>query len=364
MSSQVTVPLPETLLALAPLRLPNHRRERYVGDDLCVELERLAARDQTLLRDIYGQLTELLFTIVDTTTTEAQKWEGVRGWIERHNLDKIIDEVRELGLASHEHDPGEKLAKAMHDVRGGALSSLLGRLQLFVHLRKQPSTLNVLFVQVRDHLKIMRNAVVGLDEERRNADRRPKAHAMQLMLDKWQESVVGPQWRERPIHLEIDCRYEGPLTECCLESAAIDRIFYNLTNNAARHAADERLEMVVFPVPESGGDCLRFVLSNRVSETDAARLRSLPRPGGTGVALLGPGENLLALFEPEVSSDGSGFGLTVVADFVGGAFGLRDRAQALRERYLGAVLDEQTFRVWFHWPTAHAGLPQKVDDYH
>ncbi len=65
-----------------------------------------------------------------------------------------------------------------------------------------------------------------------------------------------------------------------------------------------------------------------------------------------------------MSSTGSGFGLTVVADFVAGAFGLRDRAEALRERYVGAILDGHTFRVWFHWPMAHEGLPEKLDDYH
>ena len=54
----------------------------------------------------------------------------------------------------------------------------------------------------------------------------------------------------------------------------------------------------------------------------------------------------------------------MVADFVAGAFGLRDRVEALRERYVGAVLDGRTFRVWFHWPLAHDDLPQKLDDYH
>ncbi len=363
-SRQMDSPQPDPLLALAPLRLPNYRRERYSGDDLCVRLDQMAARDQTLLRDLYERLTALLFTIADTSTTDAQKWEQVQGWIDRHDLDKVIDEVRELGQASHERDAGENLAKAMHDVRGGALSSLLGRLQLFGYLRTMPGALNILFVQARDHLKIMRNAVVGLDEERRNADRRPKAHAMKLMLDKWHESVVGPQWHERAIRMEVDCRYEGPLTECCLESAAIDRIFYNLANNASRHTADERLEMVVFPIPEPPGDCLRFVLSNKVNEADTARLLALTRSDGSDSAHLGTGESMFPLFEPEVSSSGSGFGLTVVADFVAGAFGLRNRAEALHERYVGAILEGQTFRVWFHWPMANEDLPTKLDDYH
>ena len=361
------LPPPDAPLALAPLRLPNYRRVRYAADDLYVELDQLAARDQTLLRILYQRLTELLYLIADAATTDAQKWTGVQDWIDRHDLNEIIQEVRELGVASDLQNPEqtkEKMAKAMHDVRGGALSSLLGRLQLLGYFRTLPGALNVLFVQARDHLKIMRSAIVGLDEARRNADRTPKAHAMALMLDKWQESVVGPHWRERPIRLEIDCRYEGALTECCLESAAIDRIFYNLAANACRHAADERLEMVIFPIPEPPGDCLRFVLSNQINEADAAWLHSLARSGGADSIHLGTGESLFALFEPEVSSSGSGFGLTVVADFVAGAFGLHDRAEALRERYVGAILEGQTFRVWFHWPMAHDNLPLKLDDYH
>ena len=342
----------------------NFRRERYIADDQCVRLEQLAARDQTVLRGLYHRLTELLGTIAAASTTDAQKWDGVQAWIDRHDLDAFIDEVRGLGLASYEQDPGETLAKAMHDVRGGALSSLLGRLQLFGRVRATSADLNVLFVQARDHLKIMRSAMVGLDEPRRHADRKPKAHAMRLMLEKWHEAVVGPPRGERPLRMHIDCQYEGPLTECCLESAAIDRIFYNLAANAARHATDGQLEMAIFPVPEPPGDCLRFVLSNRVGEADAAWLRALAQTDGADSTHLGTGQSLFALFEPKLSSTGSGFGLTVAADFVAGAFGLRDRGEALRERYVGAILDGQTFRVWFHWPMAHLDQPQKLDDYH
>ena len=155
------------------------------------------------------------------------------------------------------------------------------------------------------------------------------------------------------------------MTECCLESAAIDRIFYNLANNACRHAATDRLDMVVFPIPDAAGECLRFVLSNEVNDRDAAYLRSITEGSlAAPEAAKGQGTTLIPLFTPKVSTTGSGFGLTVVADFVAGAFGLRDRTQALRERYVGAVLEGNTFRIWFHWPVGNAGLPPKSDDYH
>ena len=357
-------PVAESLLSLAPLHLPNHRRVRYDGDDLCVSLGQLAARDQTLLGKLYATLSELLYAIANPSTSDAQKWQDVVRWALPQALDRLIDDVRELGSASHAEGSNEQIAKAIHDVRGGSLSALLGRLQLLTRLPRNEKELTTLFVLTRDHLKIMRNALVGLDDPRREADRTPKSHAMSLMLEKWHDSIVGPKWHERPIRMNVDCRYEGALTECCLESAAIDRIFYNLATNACRHAMGERIDMAVFPLPESSSECLRFVLSNEVSEADAAGLKAMERGDGADSVDRGRGVSLLALFEPEVSSTGSGFGLTVVAEFVAGAFGLRDRAHALRERYVGAILDGRTFRVWFHWPAASSAHPQKLDDFH
>ena len=358
------LPVAASLLALSPRHLSNHRKVRYQGGDLCMAIGELTARDQTLLRRLYEVLTELLFVIADLSTDDDQKWRDVTLWLERHSLDALIDEVRELGITSHEQMPGEGLAKAMHDVRGGALSSLLGRLQMINRLPHVEKELKLLFVLTRDHLKIMRSAVTGLDEERRQADLRPKTHDMRLILEKWHDSAVGPNWRERPLRMQVDCRYEGPLTECCLESAAIDRTFYNLAVNAARHSVGEQIEMAIFPVPERSGECLRFVLSNEVSEPQAAYLQSLIDHGGADSVDRGSKESIFALFNPAVSSTGSGFGLAVVAEFVADAFGLRNAQVALRERYVGAILDGQTFRVWFHWPMAHEGLPHKLDDYH
>ena len=357
-------PIAEALLALAPLRLPNLRKTRYQGDDLCVVLEGLTAQDQASIRWLYQALSELLFSIADLSTDDDRKWQDVTRWLEQYPLDTLIERARELGTSSHEQHSSEALARAMHDIRGGALSSLLGRLELIERLPHVEKQLRTLFVLTRDHLKIMRNAVTGLDDTRRDADRKPKAHAMQLMLDKWHDSVVGPNWQERPVRMSVDCRYEGPLTECCLESAAIDRIFYNLAANAARYSAGEQIEMTVFPVPNAAGECLRFVLCNEVSERQAGYLQSLVDHRGADSVDRGSEASLFALFDPAVSSTGSGLGLAVVAEFVAAAFGLRNPGVALRERYVGAVLDGLTFRVWFHWPTAHEGLPQKLDDYH
>ena len=357
-------PVAAALLDLAPLRMPQRRNTRYDGDQLCIALEGLAARDQTLLRDLYKVLSQLLYDIADERTSDAEKWVAVKRWTQQHDLDALFRDIRELGHASRERTTSEEVAMAMHDVRGGALNALLGRLQLLERLPRDETQLRTLFVLARDHLKIMRNAITGLDEARRRADTRPKAHNMKLMVEKWHDSIIGPKWRERPVRMVVDCRYEGALTECCLESAAVDRIFYNLANNASRHAVGDHVEMTIFPVSQPPTECLRFVLSNEVKAEDAAFLRGLKQPeSGAGRADQSPGLSLPRLFEPAMSSTGSGFGLTVVADFVARAFGLRDRAEALRERYVGALLDGGTFRVWFHWPMANGDLPKKLDDF-
>ncbi len=360
----MTASPPESLLALAPTTLPNRRRARYLGDDVCITMDMLAVRDQTLLGRFYRILTELLFAMANPENDDADKWRDVTRWMQQHPVEGLIDELQELGNASNAQSSNETMAKAIHDIRGGALSALLGRLQLLGFRPHTENELNILFVLTRDHLKIMRSAVVGLDDARREADRRPKAHSMQLMVDKWRGAVVGPRAQSRSIRMFVECSFEGALTECCLESAAIDRIFYNLSNNACRHAATDRLDMVVFPVPDAAGECLRFVLSNEVSARDAARLRSLTQGSPAPGPETNRGSGLLPLFTPRISTTGSGFGLTVVADFVAGAFGLQDRMEALRERYVGAVLEGHTFRIWFHWPIANQFLPPKRDDYH
>ena len=166
--SDLQPPIAQTLLVLAPLRLPNGQRTRSLGSALCVPLERFVARDQTLVRSLFETLTALHSAIVDPTADDLRKWRNVTLWAEPRKLDNLLNEVGELGTATREWDADETLAIAIHDVRGGALCALLGRLQMLDCLRQTADELNVLFVLVRDHLNIMRNAIGGLASNRRS----------------------------------------------------------------------------------------------------------------------------------------------------------------------------------------------------
>ena len=126
-----------------------------------------------------------------------------------------------------------------------------------------------------------------------------------------------------------------------MEFGALDRVLYNLVNNACRHTASGRVKLSIHshPVGDEQPDDLRFEVSNPVDEADGRHLRNRG--------------DLAALFQPSVSSTGSGFGMTVALDFVSNAYGLPQREQALAGRYLGARLTpENDFVAWFHWPVA------------
>ncbi len=360
--------VPPVLLSLGPVDLHNHRRTRYMGDDLHVALSALTQADGETLRTAYRVLNGLLNGFADPGWTDRERWDHVERWCDdpEHGLKTILQIVQRLGHDTLERNGHvETFAKVLHDLRGGALTALLGYLHLLERLPRTETTLKMIFVLTRDHLKIMRNSLVGLDDVRRQADRTPRSHNVRLILEKWHESVVAPRPPNggAPVAMFVDNHYEGALTECCLESAAIDRIFYNLAANACRHCAPGgRLDMSIYPLPPGGRD-LRFVLSNPVGSEDVATLHALGYPARDD----GPAENttyLDALFRPQVSSTGSGYGLAVVADFVAGAYGLEDAAEAVAGRYVGARLDGDVFRVFFHWPAARNDFPQKLDDPH
>lgn len=68
--------------------------------------------------------------------------------------------------------------------------------------------------------------------------------------------------------------------------------------------------MFILPLPEGEADNLRFALVNRVAPAELERLKEI---------------DLNTLFTPGVSSTGSGYGMTVVADFVANAYGFASR---------------------------------------
>jgi len=175
--------------------------------------------------------------------------------------------------------------------------------------------------------------LLGLDDAKREEDLLPKIHGIDFIVEKWHGASLRSGDRE--LQMAVECPKNVAISECCVEFGALDRILYNLINNATRHAASDALQLAIFPIPDLEGGNLRFVLTNTVAPGDAAHLRTL---------------DLRTLFRAGVSTTGSGYGLSVAAEFVANAFGLTSAEKAVDEQYLGARLDGELFRAWFHWP--------------
>jgi signal transduction histidine kinase len=341
--------VPAELLALAPLDLPNLRAERYYGERAGVPLGTFAAPDEAIILRVYAQINALL-TILEAHAPAEAISGTLRQLLQTADFDRLRADLRALGKATFAGDPPDDLtAKAIHDIRGGALAVILLRLDFAAGQAFARDGLRTLFMLARDHGKIMRSAVSDLDPVRRQKDLKPQSHHLRLLIEKWHDAAIRRDSDQREIRLFVDTQFDGAVTECCLESAAIDRVIYNLMANARRHHAGDRLDLLIFEVPSAPGENLRFVLRNAVHEADEIRLRALAAQDGAA-------GDLGALFEAGVSTTGSGLGLAIVADLVSEAFGIASTREALRLGYFGARLLEGQFTVWFHWPAARDGL--------
>ena len=318
------------LLTLAPAELQNRRIRRYHGDDVAVDLGSLDAADQELISKLYGFLQRLFHAL---RGADPERERAFRHLLDNESMTKIASEISRLGLASVRKNPDPVIAKAMHDIRGGGLTPILGQLQLCELGIFEPSDCESLFFIARDHLKIMRNALLGLDDAKRSEDLHIKIHSSHLIVEKWDGIHIRAGGRD--ILVRVDSAGEAAISECCVEFGALDRILYNLLNNACRHSASDEIELFLFPVPADEAENLRFVLLNALADDEISRLQA---------------SDLQSLFRPGVSTTGSGYGLSVVAEFVANAFGLAGPEDAVTGGYVGAEVMSGKFAVWFHWP--------------
>ncbi len=320
---------PADLLELAPVALDNRRSKRYHGDNLAISMIAFVESDRATITELYDFLRELLNLLNEEGRDEARIMEMLRPG----KMEPLIDNVSELGKRTYEADPHPLLAKTIHDLRGGGLTPLFGLIQYASLDGPTPAILNSLFFLTRDHLKIMRNALLGLDDAARERDLEIKLHSTDLIVEKWDGALFNSGTRE--IRLAVHCPESVAISECCVEFGALDRILYNLLNNACRHTAQGAIDLVLFPVPDRGGENLRCVLVNALAGADEANLRNV---------------DLGSLFDAGVSTTGSGYGLSVVAEFVANAFGLGSADRAVAGKYVGVTLRQGKFVIWFHWP--------------
>ena len=321
---------------IAPARLHSYREKRYQGQEERVYLRQFADEDRQLLAAVYNYLRELYEALKPHHDNHTDCREALEAYVVSDGYQNLVPQMSHLGHATAALKTPADVSRLVHDLRGGAFQALAFRLQLFCADTQSERGLQDVYFLVRDHLKIMRNCVADLDPDRFEADSLTKNHNVDLLIEKWsQQDFMGA---DKPVHVALDCQFTGTICESCLEFASLDRIIYNLMNNAACYAADGRVNFYILPVPDERGDDVRFIIVNRVSEEHRQILLSKFH------------DDLGEIFRGGFTTNGHGLGTRICADFCAHAYGIFDFAKARHAGYFGARWAGDHFVTWFHWP--------------
>ncbi len=355
------------LLDLAPAQLINLRQTRYGGGDMGVRMRDFPSDDETRVRQLYVVLARLLGDLRVALRIPAGDGGAPGGFsdgspdvgdVSSEDIDRAatallrtardtewiaaIDGARALHYPATDdgapHGDLTRQRQALHDVRGGALAALALTLELVAMGGATTADVVRCFYLTRDHLKIMRNALEDIDPVARDRDRTQREHSCDLLFEKW--SAATHRLTGRSAHVDVSSNYDGPVSRRCLEFSALDRVLYNLMNNAVRFTTDGVVELYL----RSIGDSLRFVVANATSPAHRAELDA--HEGGA----------LGNLFLGGFSTGGEGVGLSICGEFVANAYGLADASEAVRGQHVGAKFVDSAFVAWFHWPKEEGAL--------
>jgi signal transduction histidine kinase len=328
LTSSLLVPLVESL----PVPPRSQRALRYSGEECAVAMSSLSSSDRVAVSALYDLLTSFAATLraTESETDDVQQAETLaRGF----DLDGALAVARVIGAG--EEPMSDDVRQALHDVRGGALTSLLVEVQR-MRLGRGERRVRALRTLTSDHLKIMRHALLELDDVRRADDLAPREHPVERLAETLLRVIGnGP---DGAVDVVVECTFIGGVTMSCVELGALDRAVLNLVNNAVRHSAGTRVEVLLAHAGPSSGSDLRVCVANQIRAVDAGALRDRF------------GDDLLRIFVEPFTTTGSGDGLKICLDLVASAYGLVLGADALRAGLLGATIERGWFVAWLCWP--------------
>jgi len=326
----------ETVKALAPCNLPFLRHDPFTRSRSSASIHELPETIQRTVRELYQTLLTIFAEFDQQRQIDLHRLQQLLQETHWHDL---MHELRNLSL----HQADAHLGQVLHDLRGGSLQALALQLQLIELGQVRPDDIERTYLLIRDHLKIMRNCLPDLDPVRTARDIELRAHGVDLLLEKWQHADY--RLPDGQASITVDARYNGVVADRCVEFSALDRVFYNLINNATRHSADRRVMVGIFPIFECETPSLRIVVANRI---DLLQRTALEQRFGLQWSDLFYGGFTFS----RDGSSGHGFGLAICAELVANAYGLPNGPAAIGGGYVGARPHGDLFVAWFHWPIA------------
>jgi len=338
--------------------LPTPLSLRWFGDGLEIPTASMRGQDLEHLELLYQALTDCHDVWLEGRPDPD--WPALAARIRAFGEPPLRTALEALGEATlAEADAAPLLRRAFHDLRGGAFFAL--RLYGVLLADEEPSEelVQPAVLLARDQTKLVRSLVPSMDPEGYRKDREERAHGMRELVDKWSGFHFPPGKSGQPpgesaqviapVVVEVTTRWRGELAARCLEAAALDRVIYNLVNNAARFTADARVQLLVEAVSHA---TVRIAVRNELGSDDADWIAS-ETEGRTA-----------ALYLRGSTRGGTGLGLQSAAVVVARAWGQVTPEEAVESGVVGAHVKKGVFTSWFFWPAylvvEHGLLPTPV----
>lgn len=291
------------------------------------------------IRKLYRHLIELTYLLrpwldtPDYPTVVAET--RLRTFVRTAKWPRIIETL--LHLAPMAHRNNDRVLRVIHDIRGGALTSLTLYLQMAERGDLLARDIPQMVLLANDHAKILRSMIVDLDRIRYTLDELFVPQPIDVITATWH----AKHYRIPSGHaawVTVECPLTGYIAESMIELAALERVLYNLVNNAVRHCAQPHVGIRIAPSPHFV-DLVSIEVWNALSNDQYQQLLTLCPDG-----------QWHRLVCESLSTTGSGLGLGICADIVAHMCGMDHIAQVLAAGYFHVTATPTSFHVQFAWP--------------
>lgn len=314
------------------------RRSRYHAQDIELSLYDVPLKARRAIRKLYRHLVELTYLLrpwldnPDFPTTMAEK--RLRTFVLTAKWSQMIGALKDVTPTQTQLDSA-RVHRVIHDLRGGALSSLSLYLQLAESGDLHAQDIPHMVLLANDHAKMLRTAISDLDRIRYTRDELFLPQPIDTIVQHWR-SVFYRIESGQSAHVTCHSTVYGYIADSVIELAALERVLYNLVNNAVRHTAHEDV-MIDISYYDESHEVVRFSVTNSLTATQAEQL-----------AILTANQPERLILMP-LTTTGSGLGLGICADIVAHVFN-SDVDEIIRQNYFTVSWNATRFTVEFVWP--------------
>ena len=292
------------------------------------------------IRKLYRHLIELTYLLrpwldnPEYPTTMAEM--RLRTFVRTAKWPRIIDTLQRISPIVPTHH--ERIQRVIHDIRGGALTSLT----LYLHMAEQGDLLArdipQLVLLANDHAKILRSMVVDLDRIRYTLDEIFHPQSAQQLVTTWHQKHYRMPTGHAAM-ITVDCTIpHAVVADSVIELAALERIVYNLINNAVRHADTPSVQLTIQASPVRP-HMAQITVANSISASQYAKLSALC-----------PDHNFNRLVTESLSTTNGGLGLGICADIVAHMFHCDSLQAVMAAGLFTLTCTPHQFSVTVAWP--------------